>query len=138
MQSKYLSILLFFLLAACSPLPEAGFYLKTDGVVEIALISPRKIAFQAFFKNKGTVKYLSGKADLTSDGEYQYQGEHGPMRFTFTNGRISIHANSLSQEARYFTGTYDYVNPAYQLPKAYYTYQARFRKIIGVDSWISQ
>jgi hypothetical protein len=123
-------------LAACSPAPEPGMYLKTDGLMEIALISPDKIAFQAFFKQKKTLKYISGKALRTDEGVFRYKGEHGPLQFEFLAGRVTVHTNP-QREVRYFAGTYDFVNPNYQFPVNYYTYQALWRKNNGVKSWNS-
>ncbi len=125
-------------LPACSPAPEAGMYLKNDGLVEVALISPEKIAFQAFYKQKGKVMYVSGKALKTSEGTFGYHGEHGLLLLEFEDGRLKVAAGPQHRDVRFFAGTYDFVNPDYQFPVSYYTYQARLSKKSGAKFWISR
>jgi hypothetical protein len=126
MRSKIWRFLILALaLPACSPDPEAGMYLKSDGLVEVALISPEKIAFQAFYKQKGKSIYISGKALKTNKGAFGYQGEHGLLLLEFVDGRLHIAAGPPHRDVRLFTGTYDFVDPDYQFPATHYTYQAR-------------
>lgn len=94
-------------LLGCQAAPSDGYYYKSGALLEIAVVSAKRVSFQLAYRTHSDTHYLSGKADKTSYGNYVYtdRGEH--LIFSFSDHSVLLSTFGTQQSrARKYEGTY--------------------------------
>jgi hypothetical protein len=83
----YLFLLLPLFTYACKPKLEEGRYYTQNNMLEIALISHERFAFQILSSASHKTKYVSGKAIFVQENQYYYEDEKYQLLFEFDENR---------------------------------------------------
>lgn len=112
MKQIFLFILLGVLLTnACQSKLLEGRYYTQNNMLEIALLSHERFAFQILSSASHKTKYLSGKALFVKDNQYYYEDEKHQLLFEFEENYVKITHIEGDRNAKPYEGTYLFINP---------------------------
>lgn len=114
LKNRLLLLFALILLAGCKHAPLDGRYYTQNNMLEVALLSHERFAFQIIATASRQTKYLSGKAIHVSNSQYFYEGEKQNLLFEFEDNyvRVTQIDNDKSSAYKDFEGTYLFINPA--------------------------
>ena len=108
---KLLYLLLLCLSFACKSKLTDGRYYTQNNMLEVAMLSHKRFAFQILSSASHKTKYISGKAIYVQENQYYFEDGKYQLLFEFEENYVKISHIEADKNSKPYEGTYLFINP---------------------------